>query len=130
MSRSIRRRGDGSVLHSPFRAAVTALFVTLMLSPSWAQDPPKLIPPLPGPEPIPEIPLQKTLETHPITRGKPGPNWIAADASPMPLDRKGIYILEFQFRPVRMIEVDLPGKGRRRVHYMYYRVVNRTGEPR
>ena len=29
-----------------------------------------------------------------------------------------------------MIEVEIPGKGRRMVHYLYYRVVNRTGKPR
>ena len=31
---------------------------------------------------------------------------------------------------VRMITVEIPGKGRRQVHYLYYRVVNRTGKPR
>jgi hypothetical protein len=26
--------------------------------------------------------------------------------------------------------VDVPGKGRRQIHYLYYKVVNRTGKPR
>jgi len=85
---------------------------------------------LPKPDPVPDFPLAVTLETHPVRRGTPGPNWIAADATALPKDRPGIWILEFTFRPVRMMEVEIPGKGRRMVHYLYYRVVNRTGKPR
>ncbi len=28
-----------------------------------------------------------------------------------------------------MIDVEIPGKGRKRIHYLAYRVVNRTGKP-
>ncbi len=84
----------------------------------------------PGPDPIPDVALVGTLETHPTPRGQEGANWITADSSVLPLDRAGIWVLEFSFRPVRMIEVDVPGKGRKMVHYLYYRVVNRTGKPR
>ena len=91
---------------------------------------PDRLPELPGPEPIPTVALVGDLPTHPVRREYAGPNWTVADAAPMPLDRSGIWILEFACRPVRMIEVDIPGKGRRWVHYLYYRVVNRTGEPR
>ncbi|MDB5349121.1 MAG: hypothetical protein JWN86_368 [Planctomycetota bacterium] len=91
---------------------------------------PDLYPKRPGPDPIPAVALGPVLPTHPIARTAPGPSWIAADAAALPKDRKGIWILDFAFKPVRMIDVDLPGKGRRRVHYMYYRVVNRTGKPR
>ena len=72
--------------------------------------PPKL-PPQPGPDPIPVVQLGPTLPTHRSPRTTPGPNWITADASPLPLDREGIWILDFAFRPMRMIEVEIPGKG-------------------
>jgi len=91
---------------------------------------PKLLENLPKPDPIADVPLGPTLPTHPIQRSVPGPSWIPVDAAALPLDRKGIWILEFTYKPVRMIDVDIPGKGRRRVHYLYYRVVNRSGKPR
>jgi hypothetical protein len=99
-----------------------------------AQEPvnPKLpptLPPQPGPEPIPPVTLGPTLPTHPVRKGDPGPSWITVDAAALPLDRPGIWILDFAFKPVRMIDVEVGGK-RRKVHYMYYRVVNRTGKPR
>jgi hypothetical protein len=31
---------------------------------------------------------------------------------------------------LRLVTVEVPGKGRRRIHYLYYRLVNRTGKPR
>jgi hypothetical protein len=31
---------------------------------------------------------------------------------------------------LRIKTVEIPGKGRRQLHYLYYRVVNRTGKPR
>jgi hypothetical protein len=52
------------------------------------------------------------------------------DTALLPRDRAGIWVLDFAFKPMRMITVDVPGKGRRQIHYLYYRVVNRTGKPR
>jgi hypothetical protein len=83
----------------------------------------------PGPDPIPEFRLA-TLPTIPIRREAPGPSWVVADSSVLPKDREGIWLLEFAYKPVRMVEIETPGKGRRKVHYLYYRVVNRTGQPR
>jgi len=82
-----------------------------------------------GPDPIPDFKLTP-LKTIPIRRELPGTNWVAADASPLPKDPQGIWVLEFAFKPVRLIEVDIPNKGRRKVHYLYYKVVNRTGKTR
>jgi hypothetical protein len=48
----------------------------------------------------------------------------------LPKDREGIWVLDLAFKPMRMMEIEIPGKGRRKVHYLYYRVVNRTGQPR
>jgi hypothetical protein len=52
------------------------------------------------------------------------------DASLLPRDKEGIWVLDFAFKPVRLRTVELPGKGRRVIHYLYYRVINHTGKPR
>lgn len=98
---------------------------------TWAQEAPanRAGADQPGPEPIPAFRLP-TLPTIPVRREAPGPNWTAVDAAVLPKDRQGIWVLEFSYKPVRLIEVEIPGKGRRMVHYLYYKVVNRTGEPR
>jgi len=94
----------------------------------------------PPPDPIPTVTLGPTLKTHPITRNARGfvngvngqavfnEKWI--DASVLPRDKVGIWVLDFAFKPLRIITVDIPGKGRREVHYLYYQVINKTGEPR
>lgn len=41
-----------------------------------------------------------------------------------------IYVLEFTFRNPRYIMADIPGKGRKLVWYMKYKIVNRTDKPR
>jgi hypothetical protein len=45
------------------------------------------------------------------------------------LDSK-IWVLDFKFRPPRLITVDIPGRGRRLCWYLKYQVINNTGEPR
>ena len=52
------------------------------------------------------------------------------NASLLPRDKDGIWVLDFAFKPLRIKTVDIPGKGRRQIHYLYYKVVNRTGKPR
>jgi hypothetical protein len=52
------------------------------------------------------------------------------DASLPRRDEPGDWVLEFAYKPMRILTVDIPGKGRRKIHYLYHRVVNRTGEPR
>ena len=84
---------------------------------------------LPSPKPIPEFELP-ALPTIPVRHGSFNRFWTTADTVVLPKDDDGIWILEFSFLPVRVIEYDVPGKGRKRLHYLYYRVVNRTGEPR
>lgn len=46
------------------------------------------------------------------------------------LDRPGVWTLNFAYTPIRIIEVDVPGQGRKLVWYMVYKVYNRTGLPR
>jgi hypothetical protein len=95
---------------------------------------------LPGPAPIPKVKLGPVLPTHPVRRmaggfidqanGKKVFNERWVDASLLPHDKQGIWVLDFAFKPMRIIDVNIPGKGRRKVHYLYYQVINRTGEPR
>jgi hypothetical protein len=96
-----------------------------------AQPPPEkpAVPPREGPPPIPEVSLVPVLPTVPVRKGPAGPNVQMVDASLLPRDKEGIWVLDFAFKPVRLRTVDTE-KGRRTVHYLYYRVVNHTGKPR
>ncbi|MFO0954270.1 MAG: hypothetical protein U0835_24550 [Isosphaeraceae bacterium] len=85
---------------------------------------------LKGPDPIPQVTLLPTLKTTPVRKGSPSPNIQMVDASLLPRDRQGIWVLDFAFKPLRMRTVEVPGRGRRQIHYLYYRVVNHTGKPR
>lgn len=86
---------------------------------------------LPGPEPLEKPALAPVLKTTATPREKqPGFNQVSVDATALPRDKGGIWILEFTFKPIRIQTVEVPGKGRRQVYYMWYKLVNRTGEPR
>jgi hypothetical protein len=85
---------------------------------------------LPGPEPINEVALGPVLPTVPVQRTAKEYNWTKVDTTPLPMEKQGIWVLDFHFRPVRIVEIEIPGKGRKKLHYMYYRVINRTGKPR
>lgn len=94
----------------------------------------------PPPEPIAEVVLGPVLKTHPIRKNargfvdglnnKPVFNEKWVDASVLPRDKQGIWVLDFAFKPLRITQVDLPGKGRRDVHYLYYQIINKTGQDR
>ncbi|WP_422930678.1 hypothetical protein [Singulisphaera sp. PoT] len=86
--------------------------------------------PLPALKPIPDETLVPTLPTTPVRRGASRYNHQMVDASLLPRDKAGIWVLDFTFKPVRLITVDIPGKGRKTFHYLYYRVINHTGQPR
>jgi hypothetical protein len=45
-------------------------------------------------------------------------------------DKENIWVLDFRFKDPRLITVDIPGRGRKVVWYLWYQVVNNTGEPR
>lgn len=47
-----------------------------------------------------------------------------------PPDRTDLWTLDFSFKPPRTIEVDIPGRGRRIVWYLWYQVSNDTGQTR
>jgi hypothetical protein len=84
---------------------------------------------LPSPDPIPPKELVPPLKTVPVRRDKPAYNYQMVNSTPLPRDREGIWVLDFSFKPLRIKDVEIPGKGRRPVHYLYYKVVNRTGKP-
>ncbi|MFO0960045.1 MAG: hypothetical protein U0800_21855 [Isosphaeraceae bacterium] len=44
--------------------------------------------------------------------------------------KPGIWVLDFSYRPIRVKTVEIPGKGRRDILYLYYKVINHTGKPR
>ncbi len=46
------------------------------------------------------------------------------------LDKADIWALDFRFKDPRLIKVNIPGRGTRICWYLWYQVINRTGEPR
>lgn len=117
-------------------SSVFGIVVSALLLPSSAHGQGE---PLPGPDPIPEAKLGPVLPTHPVRRTANGfvnqatgkqvysERWI--DASLLPRDKQGIWVLDFAFKPVRIMQMQVDGQ-RKQVHYLYYQVINRTGKPR
>jgi hypothetical protein len=81
------------------------------------------------PDPVRSFKLDKTLKTIPVPKDKVLFNYRMVDASLLPRDKKGIWVLDFAFKPIRIRTVEI-GKSRRHVYYLYYKVVNRTSAPR
>jgi hypothetical protein len=128
------------VCHLPTRMVVFSL-VLVAIGPAWsyAQEQPApaqpapnaaQVPELPGPPPIEEVTLGPTLPTTPVRKGAANFNVRMVDAALLPRDKEGIWVLDFAFKPVRLRTIDIPGKGRKTLHYLYYRVINHTGKPR
>jgi hypothetical protein len=46
------------------------------------------------------------------------------------LDKAGVWSLDFRFKDPRLIKVHVPGRGTRIYWYLWYQVINRSGEPR
>lgn len=44
-------------------------------------------------------------------------------------DRDDIWVLDFKFKDPRLITVDIPGRGRKVVWYLWYQLTNNTGQP-
>jgi hypothetical protein len=85
---------------------------------------------LPGPPLVEQVSLVPGLRTIPVPRDRTLFNVQLVDASLLPRDKEGIWVLDFAFKSLRIKTVDIPGKGRKQVHYLYYKVTNRTGKPR
>jgi hypothetical protein len=51
-------------------------------------------------------------------------------SEPTELDKAHVWTLDFRFKDPRIIKVHVPGRGTRLCWYLWYQVINRTGEPR
>jgi len=49
---------------------------------------------------------------------------------PSKLDKADVWAFDFRFKDPRMIKVNVPGRGTRIFWYLWYQVINRTGQPR
>jgi hypothetical protein len=87
-------------------------------------------PKLESPPQVTEVTLVPELRTIPVPHDRTVFNVQLVNAALIPRDKDGIWVLDFAFKPLRIKTVEIPGKGRRRVHYLYYKVTNRTGKPR
>jgi hypothetical protein len=88
---------------------------------------------LPGPPEIPRVDLAPVLPTVKVRHDRQDPSLRMVSASLLPRDKEGIWVLDFGFKaqpPLRIRTMEVPGKGRRPIYYLYYKVVNRTGKPR
>jgi hypothetical protein len=129
----------------PSRVICLALVVGVLGTPwagAWAQpNPPAAQGEFPPPEPIQPVTLGPMLKTHTVRRTASGfinpangnravfnERWV--DASVLPRDNPKIWVLDFAFKPLRIMTVEDKIKGRRDVHYLYYQVINKTGQPR
>lgn len=87
----------------------TGLALAGLSLPLLAQDPPATEPPAAPGQGFNERQVEKTKN---------------------PEDAAGIWMLDFHFKDPRPITVDIPGRGRRVVWYLWYQVINNTGAPR
>jgi hypothetical protein len=61
---------------------------------------------------------------------QPGFNEREVKAESSDSDKANIWTLDFRFKDPRIIVAHVPGRGTRVCWYMWYQVINRTGEPR
>ena len=45
-------------------------------------------------------------------------------------DKEDVWVLDFRFKTPRVINADVPGRGKKNVLYLWYQVSNKTGQPR
>jgi len=109
-----------------FALSTTAAAVAARAQEAIAPDPADAARPEPDKPPalVPELP------TIPWRHDRLAFGWTSIKTAPLPKDREGLWVLDFAFKPLRIQTVEVPGKGRRAVHYLYYKVVNHTSAPR
>ena len=113
------------------KALAFALSTTVAPSLVLAQQAANLKKPEDEVRPTPDVPPPlRELPTIPWRHDRLAYNWTSISTTPLPKDRDGIWVLDFAFKPLRIQTVEIPGKGRRAVHYLYYKVVNHTAAPR
>jgi hypothetical protein len=77
-------------------------------------------------------PLALLLAAAAVTAQAPGGGYNVIPAPPRVNveDKEDVWVLDFQFKSPRVLQVDVPGRGRKAVLYVWYQVWNRTGAPR
>ncbi|WP_165248426.1 hypothetical protein [Paludisphaera soli] len=113
-------------------ALALALSTTAAAGVARAQDAAPAPDPADAVRPEPDQPpkLVPDLPTVPWRHDRLAFGWTSIKTAPLPKDREGIWVLDFAYKPLRIQTVEVPGKGRRSLHYLYYKVVNRTSSPR
>ena len=129
------------MLYLPKWMVLSAFALVVLLqggTPAWSQDKkaegnpaaPEPQGELEHPKTIPVRNLLPLIPTIPTRKQAPAFNVQFVDASLLPRDKQGIWVLDFAFKSLRMRTVEIPGKGRKQTHYLYYRITNHTGKPR
>src|SRR5436305_6812176 len=60
----------------------------------------------------------------------PGFNVIPAPPRVNVQDKQDTWVLDFQFKATRVLTAEIPGRGKKTIWYIWYQVINRTGQPR
>lgn len=76
------------------------------------------------------VPLIAALLTLAPVGGQVTFNEREVRSQPSLNDPAGVYALDFRFKDPRLVKVNITGRGTRICWYLWYQVVNRTGEPR
>lgn len=76
------------------------------------------------------IPLIVTLPVLALGQSAPPFNERDVKKQATEHDKVDTWVLDFRHKEPRLIIVDIPGRGKKVVWYMWYQVVNKTGEPR
>jgi hypothetical protein len=120
------KAGSGANSYAWRRSQIVLALLVLFtaISPCPAQDQ------LPRPNPVPEFKPVPLLHTIAVPHDRPLFNIQMVNAAVLPRDREGIWVLDFAYKSMRIKTIEIPGKARAQVHYLYYKVVNRTGKPR
>jgi hypothetical protein len=127
---SIFRLSAGSRAASGFngRMIPALLLAGVIATPCLAQQ--AAVQALESPPNMEKVSLVPELRTIPVPHDRNVFNVEIVNTALLPRDKDGIWVLDFAFKPLRIKTVEIPGKGRRQVHYLYYKVTNRTSEPR
>jgi hypothetical protein len=72
---------------------------------------------------------ERLLKTTSRPRRAPSPSETEAKFAVLPNDPPGIWVLNIKWKPLRIVALE-DGSKRRKLYYMYYRMVNRTGTAR
>ncbi len=67
---------------------------------------------------------------HPGSASEPTTRTAQPHQAPEENKAARIWTLDFRFHDPRFLDVEIPGRGKKRVLYLRYEVVNNTGEPR